>query len=73
MFGETYPKRVMAFTGDGSATVKIDIGKKLRKRDTDYANEEAMKLAVADAIAASIAKLKAPPEKTKKKKRRKKK
>lgn len=73
MFGETIPQRVMAFSGDGSATVKIDIGKKLRKRDTEYANEEAMKLAVEEALATSIKKLKAPPDKSKKKRRKRKK
>lgn len=72
MFGETYPKRVMAFSGDGAATIKIDIGKELRKRDTDYANEEAIKLAVADAIAISIKKLKAPKKKKRRKRRKKK-
>lgn len=69
MFGETIPQRVMAFTGDGAATVKVDIGKTLRPRDSEYANDEAIKLAVADAITTSIKKLK---EAAKKKKNRKK-
>jgi len=73
MFGETIPQRVMAFTGDGAATIKIDIGKKLRKADSRYANEEAIKLAVADAISTSIVKLKAGPKKSKKKRRKRKK
>ena len=67
MFGETIPDRVMAFTGDGSATVQIEIGKKVRARDQTYANQEAAKLAIAKAMAMSLTKLEAKPAKGKKK------
>jgi hypothetical protein len=61
LFGEAVPQRVMAFAGDGSATVKVDVGKTVRDRDRQYANDEAIQLAVADAIEASINKLREPP------------
>jgi hypothetical protein len=61
LFGEAVPQRVMAFAGDGSATVKMDVGKTVRDRDRQVANDEAMQLAVADAIEASINKLREPP------------
>jgi hypothetical protein len=70
LFGETIPQRVMAFTGDGAATVKVDIGKTLRPRDTQYANDEAIKLAVADAITTSIKRLKEGPPSRKKKRKK---
>jgi hypothetical protein len=60
-FGETIPDRIMAFSGSGSAQVKIDIGKKLRAADTEYANREAATLAVAQALERSIKKLQEPP------------
>ncbi len=69
MFGETIPDRVMAFTGDGSATVQIEIGKKVRDRDRTYADQEAAKLAIEKAIAMSLTKLEAKPAKGKRKKK----
>ncbi len=77
MFGETIPDRSMAFAGGGSATVKIDIGKKVRDRDDEVAHEEAFGIACGDAVEESLVKLKAPPpsqqnkQQKKKKKRRK--
>lgn len=71
IFGETIPDRVMAFSGDGSASVAIEVGKKIRDRDRSYATNEALDLAVAEAISMSLTKLNAKP--TKKKKRPKKK
>ncbi len=68
MFGETIPDRVMAFTGDGSATIQIEIGKKARDRDRTYADQEAAKLAIEKAMAMSLTKLEAKPVKGKKKK-----
>jgi hypothetical protein len=32
-FGETFPERVMGFAAEGSATIKVDVGKKLRPAD----------------------------------------
>ena len=64
-FGETIPDRIMAFSGSGSAQVKVDIGKKLRPADTEYANREAATLAIAEALERSIKKLQEKPAKPK--------
>jgi hypothetical protein len=61
LFGETMPVRVMAFTGDGTATIKIEIGKTLRDKDRTYADQQALELAVSDAIKTSIERLREPP------------
>jgi hypothetical protein len=66
MFGETIPERVMAFAGDGSATVKIDVGKQIRPRDGEVANRDALELAVKDAVDESLFKLSQPPPTDKK-------
>ncbi len=58
-FGETMPKRVMVFSGEGSATIKMDIGKTLRARDSKVANKDAAELAIADALAISLKRLEA--------------
>jgi len=60
MFGETIPERKMAFEGDGSATVKQDVGKKVRDKDREYTVQSAIELAVADAMKKSLAKLSEP-------------
>ncbi len=65
-FGETIPERVMGFSGEGSATIKLDIGKKLRPKDRDYAIAQALELAMTDALESSLTKLAAPPAKPKK-------
>ena len=65
-FGETIPERKMAFAADGSATIKVDVGKKLRPRDRSFAIESAVEGAVRDALSASLVKL-ALPTKTPKK------
>lgn len=70
MFGETIPDRVMAFTGDGSATVKVEIGKDLRPRDQEYANDQALEVAIDGAIKTSIARLREPPPSKKQPKKR---
>ena len=57
LFGETMPTRVMAFTGQGAATVKVELGMKVRDADRRYCWEEAASEAMTKAIAASIAKL----------------
>ena len=67
MFGETIPERVMGFTGEGSATIKQEVGKKVRPRDREYAWDQAAELAINDAIATSLAKLALPPAKPSKK------
>jgi hypothetical protein len=70
LFGETVPDRVMAFTGDGSATVKVEYGKTLREADSKYAYQQALELAVADALKTSIARLREPPPTQQKKKKK---
>jgi hypothetical protein len=67
MFGETIPERVMGFSGEGSATIKQEVGKKVRPRDREYAWDQAAELAINDAIATSLAKLALPPAKPSKK------
>jgi hypothetical protein len=71
LFGETVPDRVMAFAGKGSATVKLDVGKKVRPRDAEVANHDAIEVAIDQAIAESLRKLSMPPP-SKRKRRRKK-
>ncbi|HKE16122.1 MAG TPA: hypothetical protein VKB80_14700 [Kofleriaceae bacterium] len=61
LFGETVPDRTMAFTGDGSAAVKLEVGKTVRPRDREEAASAAIDQAVASAIAESLTRLKAPP------------
>jgi hypothetical protein len=69
IFGETVPDRVMAFTGDGSATVKLEVGKNVKPRDREEASASALDQAVAGAIEQSLRKLDQPPPSEKKKKR----
>lgn len=75
MFGETIPDRVMAFSGDGSASVHIEVGKKLKVRDRKFADAEAADLAIEEAVAMSLKKLeeKAPPPPKRKRRPRKRK
>lgn len=69
LFGETIPDRTMAFAGNGSATIKMEVGKKVRKRDETVANHDAIEVAIDQAIAESLRKLAA---KKKRRRRRKK-
>lgn len=50
MLGETMPGRTMGFTGDGSATIKQEVGKKVSDRDRKFAWDDAAKAAVDDAM-----------------------
>ena len=72
LFGETIPDRVMAFAGKGSATVKIDVGRKVRDRDREVANHDAIEVAIDQAIAESLRKLSMPPPSKRKRRRGKK-
>ncbi len=72
VFGETMPDRVMAFTGDGSARVAIEVGKKIRDKDRAFAIQDALDLSVADAVSTSLKKLNSKPAPTRKKKKRRK-
>lgn len=67
MFGETIPGRTMGFSGEGSATIKQEVGKKVRPRDREFAWDQAAGLAINDAIETSLAKLALPPAKPSKK------
>lgn len=66
LFGETVPDRVMAFSGEGSATVKLEVGKNVRPRDREEASSAALDQAVAGAIGRSLVKLQEPPPSQKK-------
>jgi hypothetical protein len=50
VLGETIPGRTMGFTGDGQATVKQEIGMKIRDKDRNYAWDGAAETAVNDAL-----------------------
>ena len=63
MLGETIPGRTMGFTGDGKATIKQEVGIKLRDRDREYTWDQAAELAVDDAMKTVFQQLAAPPPK----------
>jgi hypothetical protein len=63
MLGETIPGRTMGFTGDGKATIKQEVGLKLRDRDREYTWDQAAELAVDDAMKTVFQQLAAPPPK----------
>jgi len=63
MLGETIPGRTMGFTGDGKATIKQEVGIKLRDRDREYTWDQAAELAVEDAMKTVFQQLAAPPPK----------
>ena len=63
LLGETIPGRTMGFTGDGSATIKQEIGKKLRDRDREYSWDQAAEVAIADAMTTVFKQLAIPPKK----------
>lgn len=57
VLGETIPGQTIGFTGEGHATVKIEIGAKLRDRDRDFAWDSAAETAIDDALKTCFAKL----------------
>lgn len=57
VLGETIPGQTMGFTGEGQATVKLEIGAKLRDRDREYAWDSAAQTAVDEALKTCFAKL----------------
>jgi hypothetical protein len=69
VLGETIPGRTMGFTGDGRATVKQEIGMKVRDKDRQFTWDSAAETAVADALKQCFAKLGTPPPPTPKKKK----
>ena len=50
VLGETIPGRTMGFTGDGRATVKQEVGMKVRDKDRQFTWDSAAETAVADAL-----------------------
>jgi hypothetical protein len=69
VLGETIPGRTMGFTGDGRATVKQEIGMKVRDKDRQFTWDSAAETAVAKALEESFTKLAKPtPTPIKKKK-----
>jgi hypothetical protein len=63
VLGETIPGRTIAFTGDGQATIKQEIGATLRDKDRDYTWDGAAETAVADAMKTAFAQLAKPKTK----------
>ena len=63
MLGETMPGRTMGFTGEGQATIKQEIGKKLHDRDRQYAWDSAAEAAIADAMVTVFKQLAVPQKK----------
>ena len=60
VLGETIPGRTMGFTGDGQATVKQEIGMKIRDVDRTYAWDGAAETAVTDALKTCFERLAKP-------------
>jgi hypothetical protein len=50
LLGENIPGQTIGFTGDGSATIKLEVGKKIRDRDREYAWDSATEAAIAEAL-----------------------
>jgi len=63
VLGETIPGRTMGFTGDGQATVKVEVGMKVRDRDREFAWDSASQTAVDDALKTCFAQLAKPQTK----------
>ncbi|MCW5804022.1 MAG: hypothetical protein KIT31_16730 [Deltaproteobacteria bacterium] len=63
MLGENIPGRTMGFTGDGQATIKQEVGKKVRDRDREYSWDQAAEIAVADAMTTVFKQLALPQKK----------
>lgn len=63
MLGESIPAKTMGFTGDGQATIKVEVGKKIRDADREYAWAQASEAAVNDAMATVFKQLALPQKK----------
>jgi hypothetical protein len=63
VLGERIPDRTMGFTGDGHATIKQEVGKKVRERDREFAWDAAAEVAIADAMATVFKQLAVPQKK----------
>ncbi len=63
MLGEKIPEMTMGFSGDGHATIKQEVGLKIRDRDREISWDDCAQLAVDDAIKESLRQLALPPKK----------
>lgn len=63
LLGENVPGRTMGFTGDGQATIKQEVGLKIRDSDRQYTWDQAAEAAVADAMTTVFKQLAVPPKK----------
>jgi hypothetical protein len=63
MLGEHIPGRTIAFTGDGEATIKQEVGRVVRQADHDYSWDSAAEIAVKDAIETTLKQLAQPAKK----------
>jgi len=63
MLGETMPGRTMGFTGDGRATIKQEIGKKVKDRDREFTWDAAAESAINDAMKTVFKQLALPQKK----------
>ena len=63
VLGETIPGRTMGFTGDGRATVKQEVGMKIRDKDRQFTWDAAAETAVENALKECFAKLALPAKK----------
>ncbi len=63
VLGEQIPGKTMGFTGDGRATVKQEVGMKIRDKDRQFTWDSAAETAVANALKECFAKLSLPPKK----------
>jgi hypothetical protein len=63
LLGENIPGRTMGFTGDGQATIKQEVGKKVRDKDREFTWDEASKAAVDDAMQTVFKQLAIPQKK----------
>ena len=63
VLGETIPGRTMGFTGDGRATVKQEVGMKIRDKERQFTWDSAAETAVENALKECFAKLALPQKK----------
>jgi hypothetical protein len=63
VLGETIPGRTMGFTGDGRATVKQEVGMKIRDKDRQFTWDSAAETAVENALKECFTKLALPAKK----------
>lgn len=63
VLGETIPGRTMGFTGDGQATVKQEVGMKVRDKDREFTWDSAAQTAIDEALKTAFAKLALPQKK----------